>query len=145
MTNQEEPVLSRNQQKALSALISQPTLALAAAQIGVTERTIYRWLNEDETFRAEYRRLQRELLNNATYQLVKASNNAVNCLISVMNDGEAPPAARVAAAKLVLEMACKGIEIGDITARIAALEVKIEELGIKNQSDGRGSGYPVHH
>jgi hypothetical protein len=144
MTNQAQTVLSRKQQKALSALVAQPTLALAAAQVGVTPRTLYRWLAENEAFRTEYWRLQREIVNNATYQLVKASNNAVNCLISVMNDAEAPPAARVAAAKLVLEMAFRSIEMDELEVRIAKLEEQIAKLGISDPKNGKGSLYPVH-
>jgi hypothetical protein len=143
MTNQAQTVLSRKQQKALSALVSQPTLTLAAAQASITERTLYRWLAEEGAFRAEYRRLQRELVSNATYQLAKASNNAVNCLISVMNDGDAPPAARVSAAKLILEMAYRGIEMDDLGARITSLEERIEELSVKGRKNGKGAGYPV--
>jgi hypothetical protein len=127
MTTSEEKPLSRNQERALSALVSQPTLSLAAAQVGVTERTLYRWLTESPAFQAEYRALRREIVNNATYQLAKASNNAVNTLISVMNDGEAPPAARVSAAKLVLEMAFRGIEVDDLEVRVAALEEQIAQ------------------
>jgi NAD(P)-dependent dehydrogenase (short-subunit alcohol dehydrogenase family) len=52
-------------------------LALAAGQSGVSERTLYRWLSENEAFRAEYRALRRETVNNATYQLQKARINAV--------------------------------------------------------------------
>src|SRR5919106_574756 len=110
MSGSEEKMLSGNQVRALSALLSQPTLALVAAQVGVTERTLYRWLAEDDTFKAEYLKLRREVLSNAVFQLQKASNNAVNTLISVMNDSESPASARVAAAVKVLELSFKSIE-----------------------------------
>ena len=99
----EKTDLTRGQVKALAALVSQPTLTLAAKQARVSERTMYRWLSDNEPFRTEYRRLQREVVSNATYQLMKASNNAVNALTSVMSDPEAPASSRVQAAKTVLE------------------------------------------
>ena len=127
----QEQSLSRKQEAALAALLSQPTIPLAAAQAGVGLRTLTRWLAEDETFKGEYRALQREIVNNAVYQLVKASNNAVNTLISVMNEAEAPASARVSAAKVVLEMAYRGIEMEDLSARIEALETQFNPNGHK--------------
>jgi hypothetical protein len=48
--NQEKPSLSRKQEKALTALLSQPTVAIAAAEVKVGQRTLYRWLAEDDAF-----------------------------------------------------------------------------------------------
>jgi hypothetical protein len=123
--------LTTKQAKALAALISQPTLGLAATHAGVTERTLYRWLAEDAAFKAEYLRLRREIVASATFALQKASNNAVNALVSVMNDPEAPASSRVQAAKVVLEMSLKALEVDDLEARIAALE------GMLNGTAGR--------
>ena len=122
MSDSDEKSLTRNQDRALSALMSLPTLALVAAQVGITERTLHRWINEDSAFKAEYLKLRREIVGNAVLQLQKASNNAVNTLISVMNDAENPASARVAAAKTVLEMSLKALEIDDLEQRISALE-----------------------
>jgi hypothetical protein len=121
--NQEKSSLSRSQERALAALVSQPTIALAAAQARVGERTLYTWLADDKAFKAEYLRLRREIVNNAVFQLQKATNNAVNCLVSVMNSGEDSPAsARVAAAREVLTQAFKALEIDELEQRVAALE-----------------------
>jgi hypothetical protein len=142
--NQEKPSLSRKQDAALAALVSQPTIALAASQAKVSERILYQWLAENEVFKAEYRRLRREIVNNAVFQIQKGTNNAVNCLISIMNDPEAPASSRVAAARTVLEMSFKGIEVDDLESRITAMEGRIEELGIKAHRNGRGSGHPTY-
>lgn len=115
---------SAAKEKALAALIAQPTLALAASQAGIGERTLYRWLREDTAFQAEYLALRRQLVSNATFQLQKAGNNAVSALTRVMNDPGAPASARVAAARAVLEMSYKALEIDDLEARIAALEAR---------------------
>src|SRR5918996_210307 len=114
--------LTRKQDLALEALIGSPTLGLAAAKAGVTERTIYRWITTDDSFKSEYLKLRREVLSNAVFQLQKASNNAVNTLVSVMNDPESPASARVAAAVKVLELSFKSIESDDLEIRISALE-----------------------
>ena len=141
MSRSGELKLSRNQERALSALFSYPTLALAAASVGVTERIIYRWINEDEAFGAEYLRLRREIVSNAVLQLQKLSNSAVNCLGSVMHDLDNPASARVAAAKVVLDMSLRAVEMDAIGARIDKLEAKIEELGLAGQRNGASPRY----
>jgi hypothetical protein len=114
--------LTPTQMRVLEALIHQPTIALAAAAAKITDRTIYRWLRNDENFKAEYLHLRWELVNNTVLQLQKAANNAANCLQSVMDDPESPASARVAAAKTVLEMSFKALEVEDQERRIAELE-----------------------
>jgi hypothetical protein len=47
---------------------------------------------------------------------------AVETLEAIMQDSEAPASARVSAAKAVLEMAIKAVELEDLEARITALE-----------------------
>jgi hypothetical protein len=114
--------LTRKQDLALEALIGSPTLTLAAAKAGVTERTIYRWITTDDSFKSEYLKLRREILSNAVFQLQKASNNAVNTLISVMNDLGNPASARVTAAVKILELSFRGIEIDELEQRVSVLE-----------------------
>ena len=46
-------------------------------------------------------------------------------LRSVMNDCEAPYSTRVTAARTVLDLAIRCVEIDDLTSRIEALEMKI--------------------
>jgi hypothetical protein len=120
-TNKAES-LSTKQQKALAALVAQPTLPLAAAQAGVGHRTLCRWLAEDEAFKAEFRRIKQEIVGNAVYQLQKATNNAANALISLMNDLETPASVRLAAAKAILEMAIEAVKVEDLAARLEVLE-----------------------
>jgi hypothetical protein len=44
-----------------------------------------------------------------------------------MNSKETPPASRVTAAKAVLEMSIKAVEVEDLAVRIEALEKAAEE------------------
>lgn len=61
----------------------------------------------------------------------KASSAAVQTLRGVMKDPAARPSARVTAARAVLEMAQKGIELKEVIDRVAALERAFEEKGRK--------------
>lgn len=69
-----------------------------------------------------------ELLHQARRQVVaqaqlqRATGKAVMTLIAVMDDPEAPHAAKVTAARTILEQAIRAIELDDLEARIQALE-----------------------
>ncbi len=38
------PTLRRRQARAVTALLSEPTVSAVASEVGVTDRTLYRWL-----------------------------------------------------------------------------------------------------
>jgi hypothetical protein len=113
--------ISRQQEKALTALLTCPSITAAAQQCGVAEVTLHRWL-KDTAFQAAYREARRVVVQHAIAQVQRATGEAVETLRSVMQDPEAPASARVSAAKAILETAVKGIEIDDLEVRIAALE-----------------------
>jgi hypothetical protein len=137
----EKQPLTRKQESALEALLVQPTINLAAAQAKVGERTLGRWLAEDEAFKAEYLRMRREIVNNAIFQIQKATNNAVNVTIALMNDTNILASTRLGAARTILEMAIEAVKIEALEERLQALEAHMEQLGIKNHTNGKGHGY----
>lgn len=113
--------LSGKQEQALIALLTEATVEAVAVKAGVTPRTLYRWLN-DPPFVGAYRAARRQAVQHATGRLQQAASEAVTTLRDVMTDTTAPAPARVNAAKSVLELAVKAVEIEDLTARIEALE-----------------------
>jgi hypothetical protein len=133
--------ISKKQEAALAALLVQPTIALAAAQAKIGQRTLCRWMVEDEAFKAEYLKLRQEIVRNAVFQLQKATSNAVNCLTSVMNDPEAPASARVRAAQAVLEQALKALEIEAVEERLSALEQTFAQQSIRTNGHARRWAY----
>lgn len=56
--------LKPRQQRAILALITEPTVARAAESAGVSESTVHRWLLE-ETFGKAFRRARRETFGQA--------------------------------------------------------------------------------
>ena len=114
--------LHGKQAAAIAALLAQRTIAEAAQQVGIGERTLLRWLQEDSAFQAAYRTARRHVVQHAVARVQQATCTAVETLEAIMQDAEAPASARVSAAKAVLETALKGIELEDLEARIAALE-----------------------
>ena len=118
--------MSRKQEQAIIALLQMPTITEAAKQACIGEATLWRWMQHPE-FQASYRGAKRQAVANAIARLQQASSEAVETLQRVMNDPEAPANACVSAAKIVLDMALKGSEIDDLSARVEQLERQSEK------------------
>ena len=113
--------LSGHQNRALAALLVCPTISEAAKACGLHERTIRRYI-EDSRFRAAYLEARRAAVSQATARLQAAGAEAVEALRDVMGDKAAPASARVSAARAVLELSYRGLEVEDLERRLAALE-----------------------
>jgi hypothetical protein len=113
--------LSRKEETAISALLTQGTLAEAASLAGIGEATLRRWLQRDD-FRTAYRRARRETVSQAVAHLQRVSGEAVETLRVIMNDDQKPSSVRVTAARVILEISIKAVELEDLEVRIAALE-----------------------
>jgi DNA-binding MurR/RpiR family transcriptional regulator len=119
------PKNTRLQEAAIAALLTNATLGQAAAQVGVSEATLWRWLRDDPGFQEKYRLARQELISQAVAQLGAGCTDAARALRTIANDPDAAPSARVSAARVILEMAFRGVELEDLTARITALERKL--------------------
>lgn len=119
--------LSRKQERAIVALLTRPTVQEAARAAQVGERTLYRWLKDDDTFQMALRIARHESLTQAIGQLQRQTGAAVAALARIMGDQEAAPSAQVSAAKAILELAFKSYEIEEVEARIAALERRLND------------------
>ena len=113
--------LSRKQEQAITALVLCASLTEAAAQCGLAEVTLRRWLKQDG-FQQAYRDARRQVVQQAIVQVQRATGEAVETLRGVMQGTDAPASAKVSAAKTILETALKAVELEDLEGRIAALE-----------------------
>ena len=120
--------LSPKQEKLLSALLTEKDVRAAAAKAGVSEATGWRWLKETE-FVAEYRRLRRDAVEQATTQLQQASGEAVETLRRNLNCRN--PQTEVSAAKIILEQATKAVELIDHAERLEVLENELRKQNNK--------------
>ena len=114
--------LGRKKEEAIVALLSQRSVEEAARTVNCPARTVYRWLKEPE-FNAAYRDARRAAFSQSVARLQQMSAAAVSTLGKIMVDANAPAASRVRAAHSVLEQAAKAIELEDLEARLAALEL----------------------
>jgi hypothetical protein len=105
--NGRQAELSPLQERAIEALLVSPTIIAAALDAGVPERTLRRWLAEDEDFREAYRRVREASFEHALSRLQARADAAANTLLREMTSKLAKPADRIRAARLVLEVPAK--------------------------------------
>lgn len=118
--------LSRKQEQAIISLLSLPTIGEAAKNIGIGETTLWRWLQLPD-FNERYRAARKQAVSQAVARLQQATTIAVDTLTNVMQDVESKDSARVAAAKTVLEMAFKAVEIEELQSKVEELEQLVSE------------------
>jgi hypothetical protein len=104
----------------VAVLAAGATYDAAAAQAGVSERTVRRRMDEPE-FRQQVDAARADLVTQTTARLVSASVEAVATLEALLGP-ETPPAQRLGAAKAVIELATRLREQEDLASRITALE-----------------------
>ena len=119
--------LSRNQERTIAALLVHPTMAKAATAAGVGEVTLWRWMQIPE-FKEQYRLARREAASQAVGHLQGACSVAVLALTDILQDVNCPASARVSAAKTVLELALKGVELEDLAVRVEELEHQVARV-----------------
>jgi transposase-like protein len=114
-------ILSLDQQKAVVALLREPTVGKAAESVGVDESTLYRWMREPG-FNKEFREARRDSFRHAIGLCNKYAPAAVQALMKILQDPAAAHSAKVSAASALLKFSRESIELDDLAARIEALE-----------------------
>jgi hypothetical protein len=118
--------LTRKQEVAIAALLTAPTIADAAQAATISEPTLWRWLQRED-FQTAYRHARREAVSQAVAYLQRVAGEAVDTLRAVMQDSQNPASARVSAARVVLELSIRGIELEDLEARLQVLEQRFAD------------------
>jgi hypothetical protein len=116
----DDSALRPKQELALRALLSHSTRKEAAMAAGISDETLWRYM-KNPLFLRRLREARREAVQHTITTIQRASSDAVTVLHNLMNKEDAPAAARVTAARTVL----------DYTFRLDAmeeLERQIEEL-----------------
>ncbi len=113
--------LTGKQSKVLALLVSGATIESAAKGGATNAATIHSWLKRPD-FAAAYRAARRVVVAQATATLQAACSEAVSTLRAVSSDIDAPASSRVSAARTILELAYRAVEIDDVIARIEKLE-----------------------
>jgi len=138
LTDEQDNPLPEKQEAALLSLLSHKTLKESALAAGVSMPTLWRYLR-DPVFSLRYREARRELVECAMVRLQNDAEHAARVLRDVADDKTAPASARVTAARTIIELSVKSVELGDLQQRLASLE---EYMTKKAEQDAiaRGRG-----
>lgn len=98
----------------------------ASSKAGIATATGYRYMKKD-SFKEAQRKLMRGLMETVSGRLQYEATASINVLAELRDDPETPPYSRVEASKILLEMAFKSYEIGDVLERIERVEEFIHE------------------
>ena len=111
--------LSPRQQAVLPVMASAPSLAQAARISGFSERTLRRWLDDDD-FRGELTRLRQESAELARLELQGLMLRSVSVLSEAMDDPD--KAIRLRAARYAMSFAVRVSETEKLKREIQDLE-----------------------
>lgn len=114
--------VSDTQEKAIVALLNEPTIQRAAVSAGVGERTLHRWLQEDVGFVNAYAKARKQAYCHAVALAHRYAPLAVQTLARICNNEKISAATRVQAAAHLLRVGRDAIELDDILARLDAIE-----------------------
>jgi hypothetical protein len=113
--------INRKKEQAISALLSQPTLKAAAEVAGIGEKTLWRWL-QNEDFQDAFMEVRRQLVQQVVSNIQRSMSKAVNTLLEVMDDPDSPASSKVQAARSIIDVGLKGLELEDFELRLSRLE-----------------------
>lgn len=111
----------------VAALASGATVEAAASLAGVSERTVYRRL-EDPDFKKRATEARAEMIEQAVGKLAQLSAAAASTL-GVLLGPATPPSTRLGAARAVLELGARLREGEDLEKRISELEAILATQG----------------
>lgn len=114
--------INRKQKKAIVALLSSATVEEAAEKANLSERTLYRYLN-DPVFRLHLNSAEADTIDATTRQLLDLQGDALAAIRDVLNDSEVSPSIRLRAAVAVLDQVLKYRTLRNMEGRLLALEV----------------------
>ena len=114
--------LNRRQLRTLAALMTSATMLEAARVAGISDRTLRRWMQEDE-FRQALQARQSEVLAHSTRRLAALTEQAVTTLADGMESTAAPE--NVNAANSVFKNLILMRDSTDFESRLNALEAKL--------------------
>ncbi|HSW01337.1 MAG TPA: hypothetical protein VLI39_14280 [Sedimentisphaerales bacterium] len=116
--------------RAISALLTSPSVADAASKSGVSLRTLFRWLRDDD-FRQELREVRQQAFDSALSRASYASNEAVDVLLKAMR-GESITRIQLWAARGILDVA-ETVREDDVLSRLERLERAVRERKERNE------------
>lgn len=117
--------MPRKQEAAIAALLRRPSIAAAAHDIGVSEKTLREWMKTPE-FQSAYREAANQILHGSMKSLHALTVRAVGTLRRAMRSADLAIASR--AAKSVFDISLKAHEMLSLQVELADLHEQIRRL-----------------
>ena len=125
--------VSLKKERAIAALLVSRRIADAAKSAGISERQLYRWL-DDPDFQDALAGAQRDAVQSTLRVLAELTGAAVKTLASVMSNTKTPPGVRVRAAEVVLSRFESLRDSVDYDARLAEVERALK-VGVHHEQN----------
>jgi molybdenum-dependent DNA-binding transcriptional regulator ModE len=126
MTLRDIPKLPPKAEKVLTALLHHGAVRSAAKEAGVSEATVFRYL-QDAEFQRRYRQARAGVVDAAIALMQRLCANAVSTLAAVMHDTDAPASARVSAARTILEQSMSAVELTGLRQEVEEIKQMLAE------------------
>ncbi len=107
--------------QAILALLSEKSVAKAAARCGLSERTLHRWLTGDDAFQAEYSAAREANYQSGLHRVQALTAKAVDTLEDLL-DAKINPNVRLGAARTVAEIGIHQHDAETILKRLKEME-----------------------
>lgn len=114
--------LRPSQIRAITALMESPSIVAAAEKAKLSERTIRRWLRDDERFQDALRHVRTEALSQASLQLHQCASAAVEKMHDMLKSDKPVDSPQVSLIRCAIDFAFKAGAYSDLAERIHTLE-----------------------
>lgn len=108
-------------ERAIVALLSENTIGAAADRCGLDEKTLRRWMANDDVFKQELTAARRAMFETAMNRLQPLAAQAVDTLAALMGES-APPTVRLGAARTVAELGIHRDDAETILRKLGEIE-----------------------
>ena len=119
--------ITKKHLKFAEMLASGATVKEASNETGISLSTGYKW-NGDDAIKEAVAQIRRGVLNGIQGRLLSAGRTAVDTLLKLCQDENAPAHVQATSARAILDCLIKVREALDIEDRIQALEEKLKAL-----------------
>ncbi len=116
--------IAAKQHALIAAMLTEGSLAKAAAKTGVSESTIYRWLR-DPSFAEAVREARSRVVDAAMAHRESVMTVAVDALRAIVDDSDIPPTVRISSAKTMLDSVFRARQV-EIGSHLAELEEAVD-------------------
>jgi hypothetical protein len=108
-------------ERAVVALLSENTISAAADRCGLDEKTLRRWMANDDAFKQDLAAARRAMFETAMHRLQPLAAQAVDTLAALMRES-VPPSVRLGAARTVAELGIHRDDAETILRKLGEIE-----------------------